>query len=79
MDQSDQIIGSIHFATPEQYDRKAPDGRTDLYSLGCCFYFALAGGYPFDGDTLTEIMGKTLRPTPASHFTRSAPNCPSRS
>lgn len=56
MDQDDSILGSIHFMTPEQFERAPLDGRTDLYSLGCIFYFTLAGEYPFQGKSGIDVM-----------------------
>ncbi len=55
------LQGSIYFMSPEQMNRKPLDQRTDLYSLGCVFYYALTGKYPFDGDTTVQVM--------ASHIT----------
>jgi serine/threonine protein kinase len=64
-DQESGIYGSVHFMAPEQFERKPLDGRTDLYALGCIFYYALAGRYPFAGDTNAEVM--------ASHLQHSVP------
>ncbi len=52
----DSIMGSIYFMRPEQFDREPLDARTDLYSLGCLFYYGLSGGYPFDGDSAPSVM-----------------------
>ena len=56
----DAILGSIYFMAPEQFEREPLDGRTDLYSLGCLFYYALAGAYPFDGEHGAQVMAKKL-------------------
>jgi hypothetical protein len=48
---------------PEQYERKVLDTRSDLYSLGCCFYQALTGTYPFNGTTGMEVMQAHLNHT----------------
>ena len=50
------ITGSVHWISPEQLNRKAVDARSDLYSLGCVFYFALSGKQPFEGNSPTEIV-----------------------
>ena len=55
------VMGSIYFMAPEQFDRKPLDQRTDLYSLGCVFFFALTGEYPFDGDNVTEVMASHVQ------------------
>ncbi len=57
----DSILGSIHFMAPEQFERRPLDGRTDLYAIGCIYYFGLTGRYPFDGDTAAEVMAAHLQ------------------
>lgn len=52
----DSIMGSIYFMAPEQFDRELLDARTDLYSLGCLYYYGLAGRYPFDGKEAPNVM-----------------------
>ncbi len=59
-DQEDSILGSIHFMTPEQFERAPLDARSDLYSLGCIFYFTLAGEYPFQGKKPVDVMAAHL-------------------
>ncbi len=54
------ILGSIFYMAPEQFERLPLDGRTDLYALGCIFYFVLTGKNPFDGDTAPEVMASHL-------------------
>ncbi|CAN5351530.1 hypothetical protein BH23VER1_BH23VER1_26270 [soil metagenome] len=56
MDQSNAILGSIYFMAPEQFERQRLTPRTDLYSMGCLFYFCLTGRYPFNGDTAAAVM-----------------------
>lgn len=50
------VMGSIFFMAPEQFERSAVDARTDLYSLGAIFYYALTQQYPFQGETNPEVM-----------------------
>ena len=50
------ILGSVYFMAPEQFERGAVDARTDLYSLGCIFYYALTGQYPFQGEMAAQVM-----------------------
>jgi hypothetical protein len=59
-DQQSGIMGSIFFMAPEQFERLPLDGRTDLYALGCIFYFALTGRNPFDGETGPVVMASHL-------------------
>ena|GEM_PF-4252136 len=50
---------------PEQLEDQPTDIRTDLYSLGCVYYFLLTGKYPAQGDTNFQIMAAHLH-----HFLR---------
>jgi serine/threonine protein kinase/Tfp pilus assembly protein PilF len=53
------FIGTPHFASPEQFEGKATDARTDIYSLGVTLWYMLSGKPPFDG-TRDEIRQKQL-------------------
>lgn len=61
IDQSDGVFGSIYFMGPEQFERIPIDQRVDIYAIGCVFYYALTGNYPFDGDTAVEVMASHLQ------------------
>lgn len=50
------LHGSIHFMAPEQFERADVDERTDIYALGCLFYYALTHRHPFDGDTKPQVI-----------------------
>ena len=51
------VLGTPEFISPEQTrNSSACDIRSDLYSLGCTFYFLLAGQPPFASGTLTEKL-----------------------
>jgi serine/threonine protein kinase len=52
------FMGTPDFIAPEQAnDARRADGRSDLYSLGCTFYYAVTGKPPFEGDTpLAKLM-----------------------
>ncbi|MBC8126905.1 MAG: serine/threonine protein kinase, partial [Gloeobacteraceae cyanobacterium ES-bin-144] len=45
----DAVFGSVFFMPPEQFERAPLDTRSDVYSMGCVYYQALTGIYPFDG------------------------------
>ena len=43
------------FQAPElAQEGRVPDVRSEIYSLGCCLYYQLAGGVPFPGGTDAE-------------------------
>ena len=47
------VLGTPDYIAPEQAtDSRNADIRADIYSLGCTFYFLLAGRPPFDGETV---------------------------
>jgi serine/threonine-protein kinase len=49
--------GTPDFMAPEQAYRQGPvDGRSDLYSLGCTFYYLLTGRVPYPGGTCAEKL-----------------------
>src|SRR5262249_20665135 len=48
--QEGMLMGTLDFLAPEQaIDAHHVDIRADLYSLGCTFYYLLAGRTPFAG------------------------------
>lgn len=63
IDHGDAVFGSIHFMAPEQFERVPLDKRTDMYSLGCVFFFCLTGKYPFDAETAPLVMAAHLQNT----------------
>lgn len=53
--QSGAIIGTPDYMAPEQtYDTQLADDRSDIYSLGCTFYFLLTGNAPFYNQTTLD-------------------------
>jgi serine/threonine-protein kinase len=60
------FIGTPDYVSPEQaHDVHSVDIRSDLYSLGCTLYFALAGKPPFGGDgKLLEVLLQHVMDTP---------------
>ncbi|MDF1826158.1 MAG: serine/threonine-protein kinase [Verrucomicrobiales bacterium] len=50
LDQAGTFLGSIDYIAPEQLELELLDQRTDLYSVGCVLYYALAQKAPFSGD-----------------------------
>jgi serine/threonine-protein kinase len=60
-----QVLGTVHYMSPEQVSGEAMDGRSDVYALGVVAFLALSGKFPFDSDTPSAIL--------VSHVTRPAP------
>jgi WD40 repeat protein/serine/threonine protein kinase len=63
--QVNTLLGTPDYVSPEQArDSRAADIRSDLYSLGCTFYYLLAGKAPFSGETKMDKVLKHLMEEP---------------
>ncbi len=60
-----QVLGTVHYMSPEQVLGEPLDGRSDLYSLGVVGFRALTGALPFNADTATAVL--------VSHVTKAPP------
>ncbi|MES2923234.1 MAG: protein kinase [Verrucomicrobiota bacterium] len=63
LEEIEAVFGSIFFMAPEQFERVPLDARTDMYAMGCVYYQALTGTYPFRGETGHEVMVAHLHHT----------------
>lgn len=60
------LIGSVHYMSPETCFGKQADFRTDIYSLGCVLYECAFGSPPFQADNPLSVMYKQKNEYPAS-------------
>jgi serine/threonine-protein kinase len=70
------VLGTVDYASPEQLrDATRADVRSDLYSVGCTLYFALAGRSPFEGgDVINKIFKQRMEdPEPLEKLARGVP------
>ncbi|MCR5773779.1 MAG: PASTA domain-containing protein [Lachnospiraceae bacterium] len=49
------VMGSVHYTSPEQARGGYSDEKSDIYSLGIVLFEMLTGRVPFDGDTTVTI------------------------
>jgi hypothetical protein len=63
---ADTVLGTVEYLPPEVFERLPFDQRSDLYALGCLFYYALAGICPFRGATIGEVIASHLQGRVAS-------------
>jgi serine/threonine-protein kinase len=54
-------FGSIHTLSPEQLQNQAADELSDIYALGCLYYFAACREWPHVGNRTQEIAISILR------------------
>ena len=66
--QTGDIVGSPLYMSPEQCVGDELDARTDIYSLGCVMYEAIAGSPPFMAPNAVKTIFKhvNVKPDPVS-------------
>lgn len=65
--------GTPLYMAPEVFDRKLPDGRSDLFALGAMTFFLLTGALPFPGGDACTIRAMQGRRTEIEDRLRDVP------
>lgn len=60
LDNSDEVMGTPQYISPEHLIGEEMDIRSDIYSLGATFYHFVTGQFPFSGTSVTEIARKHI-------------------
>ncbi len=55
------VMGSVHYTSPEQARGGYSDRRSDIYSLGITMFEMLTGKVPFNGETTVAIALKHIQ------------------
>ncbi|MCC3266150.1 Stk1 family PASTA domain-containing Ser/Thr kinase [Arthrobacter gengyunqii] len=75
MTQTQAVIGTAQYLSPEQARGETVDARSDLYSAACLLFEMLAGRPPFIGDSPVSVAYQHVREIPpaASSFNPEIP------
>ncbi|HEX9901425.1 MAG TPA: protein kinase [Acidobacteriota bacterium] len=75
MTQTNMIMGTPYYMSPEQIAGKKVDNRSDIFALGGVLYEILTGQKPFPGETITTVIYKIMNenPPPVRNFQKNLP------
>ncbi|MHC5252982.1 Stk1 family PASTA domain-containing Ser/Thr kinase [Listeria kieliensis] len=59
--QTNSLLGSVHYLSPEQARGGMATQKSDVYSLGIVMYELLSGEVPYDGESAVSIAIKHLQ------------------
>ncbi len=62
--QTNSVLGTAHYVSPEQAQGKELGPTSDLYSLGVVMYEASTGRLPFEGDDAVSVALKQVNEQP---------------
>ncbi|MFZ0322298.1 MAG: protein kinase, partial [Candidatus Sulfotelmatobacter sp.] len=65
MTQTNQVIGSLHYMSPEQIQDRPLDAGSDIFSAGVVLYQLLTGTLPFESAETAATMMKIVHEPPA--------------
>lgn len=66
MTQTNAVIGTAAYLSPEQAKGETVDERSDIYSAGCMLYELLTGKPPFEGENAVSLAYQHVSETPAA-------------
>ncbi|VEI13363.1 Stk1 family PASTA domain-containing Ser/Thr kinase [Trueperella bialowiezensis] len=66
MTQTNSVVGTAQYLSPEQARGEVVDARSDLYSTGCLLYELLTGQPPFRGDSAVAVAYQHVSQEPAN-------------
>src|SRR5690606_6357534 len=64
MTQTQAVVGTAQYLSPEQARGETVDARSDLYSTGCLLFELLTGRPPFIGDSPVSVAYQHVREQP---------------
>ncbi len=76
MTQTQTVMGTAQYLSPEQARGESVDARSDLYSAACLLYEMLAGRPPFTGDSPVSVAYQHVRehpPVPSTYNSELSP------
>ena len=75
MTQTNSVVGTAQYLSPEQARGEVVDARSDLYSTGCVLFELLTGQPPFRGDSAVAVAYQHVSQQPPAP-TSIAPDIP---
>jgi serine/threonine-protein kinase len=75
MTKTDQVIGSLHYMSPEQIQDRPLDAGSDIFSTGVVLYQLLTGALPFESSETAATLMKIIHepPSPLGNYIRDYP------